>query len=101
MRLAGRDVKSKAARKEAEVEEVEAALASGSSFGRFASEGWSLDVDDDGRFLLSIIAALRFFSSALALSMRTPCCASASLIWGTYGALFGILCGVLAEANSR
>lgn len=79
MREAGNEVKSKAARKEAEV----VAVVSGSSFGRLGSEACSLDADE-GRFRLSAAsameAALRFFSSAAALSMRIPCCAKASLI---------------------
>lgn len=68
MRGAGRDVKSKAERKEAEV------LIAGSvfsSFIRLLSDG-SVTVED-GLFLLSAAKDLRFFSSAAALSILTPC----------------------------
>jgi hypothetical protein len=67
---AGSEVKSKVARKDADVEE-----ASLSSFARFGSEGPSAD-GGAGRFRESspplASSAFRFFSSAEALSMRTP-----------------------------
>ena len=94
MRVAGREVKSKEARNPrfAEVEGVGVLeLASGSSFGRFASAE-SIGTDG-GRFRESRPAALRLFSSARAWSMRMACWVRVSLICPTYAALEEILNG--------
>jgi hypothetical protein len=85
IRVAGSEVKSKAARKEAEVGVL---VESGSSLGRLGSEPVSFDSEDD-RFRLSVDAAaiaviLRCFSSTTALSMRMFCCVRASLIIEVY-----------------
>jgi len=74
MRDAGREVKSNDARAVAGA--TEGVL--DSILTRLGSKG--SDGVDVGRFLASMSAALRFFSSAAARSMRTPWTASISLI---------------------
>ena len=78
IRGAGKEVKSKADRKAAEVVWEEVSL---SNFIRLFSRG---SMALEGRLRLSATVALRRFSSARAFSIRTACWLSASLICPEY-----------------
>jgi len=83
IRAAGKDVKSKAERKAAEGLGVGCEATSVSSLIRLLLSVGSFEAEA-GRFRFSREAALRFFSSAEALSIRCPWTLRASVICPTY-----------------